>query len=127
MIVYTPPVTLDRLPVIDLGPWLDGSDRAGVAAQLHAKAQKCGFFYIANYGIPDGLMASMLDLAERFFKLPAPVRMQVEIGKSTCRRGYEPMQYPTLDLGSPPDLKERFFIGEDFGPEHPYVKACLPN
>ncbi|MCS6766108.1 MAG: isopenicillin N synthase family oxygenase [Candidatus Protistobacter heckmanni] len=98
-----------------------------MAAQLHANAQKCGFFYIANHGIPDGLMASMLDLAERFFKLPAPVRMQVEIGKSTCRRGYEPMQYQTLDLGSPPDLKESFFIGEDFGPEHPYVKAGLPN
>ena len=51
-------------------------------------------------------------------------KMGVGIKKSPAYRGCEWPGVQTLDLGSPPDLKEDFIFGIDRGPEHPTV-ACV--
>ncbi len=127
MIPYTPPTVADTLPVIDMRAWLDGSDRPGIAAALHAHAQKCGFFYLANHGIPQTLTDAMLEQTQRFFDLPKDELLRLDMADSPCRRGYEPMSSQVLDAGSAPDLKESFLMGSDPGPDHPYVRDRVPG
>ncbi len=127
MIPYSAPAHVDTLPVLDLAPWIDGTDRASVAHALHQHAQVCGFFYLANHGIPQNLTAAVLEQTRIFFNRPVDELMQLDISQSPVRRGYEPMAWQTLDIGSAPDLKESFFIGTDLGPEHPYVREGVPG
>ncbi len=127
MIPYSAPSLVDELPVIDLAHWIDGTDRAAVASALHRHAQVCGFFYLANHGIPDSLTAAVLEQTRIFFDRPVEELMQLDIAQSPIRRGYEPMAWQTLDIGSAPDLKESFFMGSDLGPDHPYVRRGVPG
>jgi isopenicillin N synthase-like dioxygenase len=108
------------IPVVDLA----SSD---APRQIREACRDIGFFYIANHGVPQALMDAELDWARRFFGAPAEVRMQAAMAKSKCMRGYEPPGKQALEANTPPDLRERFYMGVDLGPEHPYVKKAVPN
>ena len=129
MIVYTPAKAATSIPIIDLAPYFsnDLDERKAVAWEVHKAARETGFFYIRNHGIPEQRMQQHLDLARRFFELPAQEKNKVHISKSPCNRGYEPAATQTLDEGSPPDLKEGFLIGNDLAEDHPYVLQSVPN
>ncbi|MDE0283457.1 MAG: isopenicillin N synthase family oxygenase [Gammaproteobacteria bacterium] len=129
MIIYTPAKAAERIPVIDLSPYLSGDTEAKktVAWEVHKASRETGFFYIRNHGVPFERMEQHLELARMFFDLPAKEKNRVHINKSTCNRGYEPIAAQTLDEGSPPDLKEGFLIGNDLDENHPYVKQEVPN
>ncbi|MDE0513036.1 MAG: isopenicillin N synthase family oxygenase [Gammaproteobacteria bacterium] len=129
MIIYTPAKAADRIPIVDLAPYLSGDTEAKktVAWEVHKASRETGFFYIRNHGVPFERMEQHLELARMFFDLPAKEKNRVHINKSTCNRGYEPIAAQTLDEGSPPDLKEGFLIGNDLDENHPYVKQEVPN
>lgn len=112
-----------ELPIIDAATL----DHADTIAALHAACIGTGFFYVANHGIPDRVIADALAQARAFFALPLEQRMAVAISRSRCNRGYEPMKAQTLEPGMPPDLKEGFYIGEDLPEDHPRVLAGLFN
>lgn len=129
MIVYTPPKPAETIPVIDLGPSFtdDLAAKKAVAWEIHKTARDTGFFYISNHGVPQDVMDAQLDLAREFFALPMEDKLKIDASKSDCTRGYEALGLQTLDDGSPPDLKEGFVIGNDLGPDHPYVCDGVPN
>ena len=70
-----------RLPVLDLGSFLDGEygarDRLGEAI-----AQACldtGFFYITNHGVPQSLIDDTFAQSRRFHALPLEVKQTLAL------------------------------------------------
>jgi isopenicillin N synthase-like dioxygenase len=118
VIPYHPPRPLESLPLIDLG-------RGAAPEQLHEACCNSGFFYLAGHGIPTALCDAQLEWSRRFFALPLAVRENISMRRSASRRGYEPVATQVLDAGTPPDLKESFYLGRDLGPGHPYVRQGL--
>ncbi|MES2189954.1 MAG: 2-oxoglutarate and iron-dependent oxygenase domain-containing protein [Pseudomonadota bacterium] len=111
------------IPLIDLsGALLAGGRRSeDVASQLRAAAESAGFFYIANHGMEPHVIERQFALVEQLFNLPGEQKDAVSTRHSSCSRGYEALGAQTLDAGARPDLKEGFYCGIDYPPEHPYV------
>jgi isopenicillin N synthase-like dioxygenase len=127
VIPYSPPRPIDRLPLIELGDARssDGRDARAVAATLRDACANVGFFYLSGHGVPRALLDGQLEWTRRFFALPLPVRQHVAMRNSPVRRGFEPIATQVLDAGTPPDLKESFYLGRELGSDHPYVRAGL--
>ena len=49
-------VSADEIPVIDIGPLVDGSDEATVARDLVWAATEVGFIYVRNHGIDEAII-----------------------------------------------------------------------
>jgi isopenicillin N synthase-like dioxygenase len=112
-----------EMPVIDVATL---SDPAGIAA-LHRACTGTGFFYITNHGVPDTPIQDMLRETRAFFALPLEQREALSLTRSPCNRGYEALKAQTLEAGTPPDLKEGFYIGNELAPDHPDVLAGFFN
>ncbi len=112
-----------QLPVFDVA----ALDRGEQSAALRKACEGIGFFYVEGHGVANALIEKAAEEMRAFFALPVEQRMAVELKKSPCNRGYEPMQAQTLEPGMPPDLKEGFYAGNDLGPDHPYVRAGYFN
>lgn len=113
------------LPVIAVGG-LSSSDparRRAVGAELRAACLDKGFFYVAEHGIPAGLIDAVFAEAKRFFDQPMDAKAAVDKARSFCNRGYEPLRAQTLEAGAPPDLKESFYIGPELALDDPRVAA----
>jgi len=103
-----------RVPVVDIGPLLDGSDPMSVAAQIHATFRDVGFMYIRNHGIGEDLRAGMLRRAREFFALPDAVKQALHIERSgRAFRGYIPLSAENLDPEVSIDLKEAYDLGAE--------------
>lgn len=59
--------TQTSVKVVDFGPFLDGSDRQGVADAVLESFKSIGFVYLANHGLPHEKVASMFELVRRFY------------------------------------------------------------
>jgi isopenicillin N synthase-like dioxygenase len=124
-------IAMERIPIIDFGPFLHGDppDRLAVANQIGEAAEKIGFFYIVNHGVPAALVADVYAQAKRFFDQPVEVKGQIAIENSACHRGWFMVGGENLDPAKQKnagDLKEGVKIGRDLGPDHPLVKAGTP-
>ncbi len=119
-------VPFQSIPVIDLGPLRDGTDKQGVADAVGVACVEVGFFYIRNHGVSDAQMAEMFDLAQRFFALPEAAKMAIHVAKSPNHRGYFPVFEENTDPDLTADLKEGFDMMRHLGPDHPGVRAGTP-
>jgi isopenicillin N synthase-like dioxygenase len=106
---------MPHVPVIDIASWLDGSDRASVAAQVDAALQDVGFFLITGHGVPASARAAVREAAREFFALPVATKRPY--GVTVAGRGWLP---PGVEANgyaegteTPPDLKESFAFGAD--------------
>jgi len=117
------------LPVIDISGLSNGksADRQTVGAALRAACLDKGFFYIKNHGVSETLVADVFNEAAAFFALPADQKALVDKANSKANRGYEPLQVQTLEAGTPPDLKEGYYIGPEHKPDDPRVVAGMFN
>ena len=114
---------LTTVPVIDLAPFIDGTlgGRAAVARAVNVACTEIGFFTIAGHGVPDRLIARMLDTSRAFFDLPAAEKQAVRRPRPEQSRGYlavgdEHLSYSRGDATAT-DLKELFAIGPVDVPE----------
>lgn len=119
-------IAFQEIPVIDVGPLVDGSDPEGVAAELGRAAATVGFLYVKNHGVPSELRAAMFAAAERFFDQPLDAKNAIHIRNSSVHRGYFPLFEENTDPNLTADLKEGLDIGRDLGPDAPEVKQGLP-
>ncbi len=122
---------LDKIPVIDIGPFLNGdaAARRAVAQRIGEAARDIGFFYIVNHGVPGELVDAVYAQSRRFFALPAEAKAQIAIENSACHRGWFMLGGENLDPARQKhagDLKEGVKIGRDLGPDHPLVRAGTP-
>lgn len=112
-----------ELPVFDMA----ALDRGEGMAALDEACAGVGFFYVANHGVAEALAEAAERQARLFFALPVAQRMAVSLARSPCHRGYEAMRTQRLEAGTPPDLKEGFYIGDELPEDHPRVRAGLFN
>ena len=108
---------------VDLTGWYSGDerDRDGVAAAVDAACSGSGFLSVTGHGIPQALMADMLDTSAAFFDLPAPVKLgyrpdDLELNRGYVPEGTEALSY-SLGVESPPDLYEAFIVGREVPPD----------
>ncbi len=100
-------------------------DRAAVAKAFRAACRDKGFLYVVDHDIPKALIESVFSETKRFFALPLPRKKEVDMAHSPYHRGYEPLRGQALETGTPPDIKEGFYLGNEL-PEHdPRVQAKL--
>lgn len=81
---------MDRLiPMLDLARFEQGSsERRTFLADLRSAARDVGFFYLSGHGIPDTQVDDVLSAAQRFFDLPEPEKLAIEMANSPHFRGY---------------------------------------
>jgi isopenicillin N synthase-like dioxygenase len=113
------------LPVISLAGMrsTDTAARAAVGARLERACANSGFFYLIDHGVAPALMAAVFRESRRFFELPLEQKLALDRSKSFCNRGYEPLRDQALEFGTPPDVKEGFYLGVDLPQSDPRVAA----
>lgn len=81
--------SIAHLPTFDISR-LNGTaaERAAVAEELRRILHQHGFFYLSGHGVPSALVAETLAISKRFFALPAPDKLAIDIVRSPHFRGY---------------------------------------
>ncbi|WP_369958888.1 isopenicillin N synthase family dioxygenase [Pseudomonas benzenivorans] len=104
--------SFSEIPVVDIGPLLDGSDAQSVAAEIGNICEHVGFLYIKNHGVPNSLIEDVYRLSRKFFDLPFEVKDKLNIVNSgQTLRGYIPMYGENVDPQNTKDFKECFDYG----------------
>jgi isopenicillin N synthase-like dioxygenase len=118
-------ISTNQLPVIDVSGLSSSkfTDHKAVADAMHAACVNNGFFYIANHGVPQGLIDAVQEQTRIFFDQPEEDKRKVSKALSNCNRGWEPLKAQTLDVNAPPDLKETYYMGLELPADHPMVVA----
>jgi len=122
---------LSGIPVIDVGPALDG-DPAGmarVAARLDEVYTTLGFGFIANHGIDSGVVEGVFAASRAFHALPRADKEAIAIDEA--HRGFIQMASSTIvtssvDAVRRPNQSESFMVMHEQGPGHPDVLAGVP-
>lgn len=83
------PVPIRTLPVLDFRE-IDGPApmRAAFLGKLRMAARETGFFYLIGHGIETPFVEDLFRQARRFFDLPEPAKLAVEMVNSPHFRGY---------------------------------------
>jgi isopenicillin N synthase-like dioxygenase len=117
-------VAATSLPVVDVGGLGAGAGaEQRVAAAMRAACLDKGFMYIRNHGIHRELIDAVFAASKAFFGRPEEEKLSFDMRASKASRGYERMQSQVLEAGTPPDLKESFYIGREYPADHPGVLA----
>ena len=102
---------VSHVPVIDLAPF-DGPGRAHVVEQVRRACVQVGFLVVTGHGIDPGLLERMSAVSRAFFDLPEPVKAVHRHPERGAR--YVPLASESvaasLDIVTPPDLKEAYSV-----------------
>jgi isopenicillin N synthase-like dioxygenase len=115
------------LPIVSLAGMRSAnpSDRSAVARAFRAACLDKGFVYIVDHDIPKDLISAVFAQTKRFFSLPLESKRVVDMAHSPYHRGYEPLRGQVLETGTPPDIKEGFYLGNELPETDPRVQAGL--
>lgn len=110
----------DAIPVIDMAGGLDG-----VPAAMLEAAERIGFFYARNAGVPQALIDSVFGVSHRFFAATEAQKQSVTV--NAWHRGLLRPGQARMAGSAKVDLKESFVWGLDTteGPEP--VDGIPPN
>jgi isopenicillin N synthase-like dioxygenase len=111
----------NSIPLLDLGRLdaAEGAERDAQLSQLRDAARHVGFFYLAGHGIEPAVLDRLMHSARRFFALPEPEKLAVEMANSPHFRGYTRLAWErTRGLQ---DWREQI----DIGAEKPALPASL--
>lgn len=79
----------DNLPVVDIAPLLDGSDKQKVAKETRWALSNAGFLYVKNHGIAQDFVDQVFDVTRHFFDLPMEDKIKFHVSNShVALRGY---------------------------------------
>lgn len=105
---------VDAVPVVDVGPYLDGSDPDGVARQIDDACRRIGFLIIAGHQIDEDLISDMERATLEFFHRPLAAKSVAAPPRSDVFRGFRAASASalakSLGVDSPPDLVESFVV-----------------
>ncbi len=108
------------LPILDLTR--AQTDPDAFLEELRKTSYDLGFFYVSGHGIDPALIQRVLSLARRFFELPEPDKLSIEMVNSPHFRGYN--RTGMERTRGMPDWREQV----DIGAERPAlnVDATMP-
>jgi len=110
-------IAVEAIPVIDVGGLADGSGLERVAREMREAAERVGFFYVRNHGIPDALIRRAEDVSRRFFAHAAADKRAV--APLDRHRGWLQVGQAKMYAGAKVDLKESFVWGLDVSADDP--------
>ena len=119
---------MSRVPLIDLSPFLEGSesDKNIVARSVDDACRDVGFLLVTGHGISPILRADVEQAMVTFFSLPVETKTRWAATPDNVR-GYRGMNAMALARSrgedSPPDLMERFTVGQFDVPDDEYHTA----
>lgn len=126
-----PAAALAQLPIIDLGPYLNGDAGAlgRLAEDLVRACEGTGFFYISNHGVAQALIDAAFQASRDFHALPLDAKQALALDSNNL--GYLPMnasmqKHSTVHKATKPNQNESFFVTHERGPDHPDVLAPRP-
>ena len=120
-------MTLRRVPVIDIAPFLAGSPegKRRVANEVGSACEEIGFLIVKGHGVPRDLVEEMYDVSKRFFALPLDEKMRVRGADRS--RGYGAVGEEALSYGlgqaAPADVKEGLYEGPMDVPDTAYFRG----
>lgn len=116
-------IAVEEIPVIDVGALArdDAQAQRQVATEMREAAQRIGFFYVRNHGVPQALIDQVFATSAAFFALPPETKAGVTI--NAIHRGWLAVGQAKMYAGAKIDLKESFLWGLELGPDDPDVKA----
>jgi isopenicillin N synthase-like dioxygenase len=119
---------MNSIPVIDIGPLVEGSPEAAraTAKALGDACRDFGFFYVSGHRVPPDLIARVFAMSAGLFAAPAAIREAASFSGPGGNRGYIRLGGETLDPGKPADVKEAFNIGLELAPDDPELRAGAP-
>jgi hypothetical protein len=107
--------TGDRIPVIDVAPYLAGAPGAAraLAAQVTETCLDTGFLVIANHGVPQAAIDRAFAAAAAFFAQPEAFKLDLKIGAENI--GYLPyggqtVRTSTVHRNTRPNNSESFYV-----------------
>jgi len=131
------------IQIIDFAPFLDGTDKQGVADAILESFKDVGFVYLVNHPLPKEKIEAMFELSKKLFSLPMETKMLAPHPPSgTHHRGYSKPGlekvsqhvYDTEELArnraKAPDVKESFECGREDSLEMPNIwlpEGVLPG
>jgi isopenicillin N synthase-like dioxygenase len=118
----------ERIPLLDIGPWLAGAPgaRAELARAIETTCRDTGFLVIANHGIDQALIDATFAAAAAFFDRPAEFKMGLRVGDLNI--GYLPygaqiVRTSKVHVNTRPNLSESFYIVNDLRADDPRIVA----
>ncbi|CCM03542.1 uncharacterized protein FIBRA_05676 [Fibroporia radiculosa] len=130
------------IPIIDFAPFIDGSNKQGVADAMYRSFRDVGFVYLVNHGLPKEKIDEMFDWSKKFFAQPMDVKQLAPHPPSgTHHRGYsapgiEKVSQHVYDsdeitkIRNAPDVKESFECGREDSEHMPNIwlpEGILPG
>jgi len=105
----------NEIPVIDISPFLNGSDKKGVAEKVTNACKNIGFLIISGHGIEPTTVEDAFRKSRQFFNLEQKKKNLYHPQQKSQQRGYHAfatrgLAY-TLGRDAPPDLRETYFLG----------------
>lgn len=120
----------ERIPVIDVGPYLSGDVDAleRWAVDLRAIQESLGFYCIVNHGIDQGLVDRSFERVAELFDLPLETKMRYRVDFHHI--GYIPtkatvLRWSTIAENKKKDLNEAWAFMRERTPDDPKVKANI--
>lgn len=112
--LHSQTLAFDEIPMVDIGPLVDGTDPESVAREIGRVCEHVGFLYIKNHGIDQSLIDQAYEQAQRFFALPQDQKdaLHVEHSGQTLR-GYIPPYFENVNPTVTRDVKEVFDYGAE--------------
>ncbi|KAF8516556.1 Clavaminate synthase-like protein [Hysterangium stoloniferum] len=134
--------------IVNFAPFLDATDRQGVADAMLESFKDAGFVYLVNHPLPERKIKAMFDLSKKFFSLPMEIKMLAphppsgthhrgkldlprarDFTKKVTQHGYdsEPL---VRNRAEAPDVKESFECGREVSLEMPNIwlpEGVLPG
>ena len=111
--LHSKTVSFSEIPIVDVGPLIDGSDPQKVADKIGHICENIGFLYIKNHGVAKELVEAVYAQTEAFFDLPLAEKDKLNIINSgQTLRGYIPMYGENVDPENTRDFKECFDFGK---------------
>lgn len=117
------------IPVIDLHYAFhpNANQLDDIVRSIRTAAMSSGFFYVKNHSIDLALVQRQFELAKELFDLPQSVKKKYDQNNSPSHRGFEEIAAQKLDFTAKADIKEGFYCGKNYAPDHPFVVAKYQN
>ncbi len=121
----------DEIPVIDIGPLLEGTDTGArhVAAQIAAAYSQVGFSYLTGHDVAPELLDGLFMASADFHALPRAEKMSLEVNE--FHRGFIPINTSTavtssIEIARKPNQSESFMLMHELPEDDADVLAGAP-